>query len=147
MGIMNYFVKRQEFFNQNFPLLKTKDFFFYNVPSCFDIETSSFYDGLVNGEPNKVALMYEWTFNINNKIIVGRTVEDYINIIKELHNHIYISKENLFPIYVHNLKENNENCLLSYFEDAKSELKDEKELYPADNRTDAPHGLRTEGQN
>lgn len=100
---MNYFVKRDEFYNQDFPLLKTKDFFFYNVPSCFDIETSSFYDGLVNGEPNKVALMYEWTFNINNKIIVGRTIEDYINAIKELHNYIYISKENLFPIYVHNL--------------------------------------------
>lgn len=45
---------------------------YYNIPVCFDIETSSFYQ---NNE--KRACMYIWMFSIDDNIIIGRTWEEF----------------------------------------------------------------------
>ena len=45
----------------------------YNIPVCFDIETSSFYQ-----DNEKRACMYIWMFSIDDNIIVGRTWEEFL---------------------------------------------------------------------
>ena len=52
---------------------------YYNIPCCFDIETSSFYD---NGQ--KAGCMYIWMFSIDDHIIIGRTWEEFILLLKLL---------------------------------------------------------------
>ena len=48
--------------------LKKKDTFYSNISSCFDIETTSFYEN-----ENKRANMYAFVFGLNGKCIIGRT--------------------------------------------------------------------------
>ena len=52
---------------------------YYNIPCCFDIETSSFYD---NGK--KVGCMYIWMFSIDDHIIIGRTWAEFITLLSLL---------------------------------------------------------------
>lgn len=54
---------------------------YYNIPCCFDIETSSFYD---RGE--KAGCMYIWMFSIDDKIIIGRTWDEFIMLLDKLHD-------------------------------------------------------------
>ena len=49
---------------------------YFNVPASFDIETSS-----VQSSGQKMSLMYEWTFGINGIVTVGRTWEQYKELI------------------------------------------------------------------
>ena len=49
---------------------------YLNIPCSFDIETSSFYDGLA-----KKAIMYIWTFNINGTTFYGRTWKQFIDLL------------------------------------------------------------------
>ncbi len=71
---------------------------FYNVPSSFDIETTSFY---YNGE--KTAIMYEWTFGINGNVIIGRTWDELEQMLKQIAQHLELSVNKRLLIYVHNL--------------------------------------------
>ena len=52
---------------------------YYNIPVCFDIETSSFYQ-----DNEKKACMYIWMFSIDDNIIIGRTWEDFLFLCDEL---------------------------------------------------------------
>lgn len=52
---------------------------YYNIPCCFDIETSSFYD---NGQ--KSGCMYIWMFSIDDHIIIGRTWNEFLLLLKLL---------------------------------------------------------------
>ena len=52
---------------------------YYNIPVCFDIETSSFYQ-----DNEKRACMYIWMFSIDDNIIIGRTWEDFLYLCDEL---------------------------------------------------------------
>lgn len=54
---------------------------YYNIPCCFDIETSSFYD---RGE--KAGCMYIWMFSIDDRIIIGRTWDEFIMLLDKLHD-------------------------------------------------------------
>ena len=82
-----------------FSLVKTnKQIEFYNIPSAFDIETSSFYDF---GE--KRAIMYEWTFGIFNKVTYGRTWEDFIDLLTVISHILELSHTKRLLCYVHNL--------------------------------------------
>lgn len=54
---------------------------YYNIPCAFDIETSSFYD---HGE--KSGCMYIWMFSIDDHIIIGRTWDEFILLLKLLHD-------------------------------------------------------------
>ena len=95
---------------------------YLNVACGFDIESTSFYynDNLKdtrvkqpmikNGkhlEPDdsyyKAGLMYAYVFGINGKYIRGRTWDEFISQIKQLHEHYATNLENRIIIYVHNL--------------------------------------------
>ena len=71
---------------------------YLNVPCCFDIEASSFYE---NDE--KRATMYVWQFGIKDHIYIGRTWNEYVELINEVHKLLYTSLDKRLIIYVHNL--------------------------------------------
>ena len=72
---------------------------YYDIPVTFDIETSSFYD-----HNEKRACMYIWMFSIDDKIIIGRSWDEFIYLCDML-----VKKFSLNPkyrrmiIYVHHL--------------------------------------------
>lgn len=71
---------------------------YYNIPSAFDIETSSFiYKG------QKVGLMYEWTFGILDRLIVGRTWNEFIDMMKEIVSKLKLSITKRLVVYIHNI--------------------------------------------
>lgn len=71
---------------------------YFNVPCAFDIETTSFYAAC-----EKVAIMYEWTFGIFGAVIIGRTWDEFITMIKTIVDELDLTKEKRLIIYVHNL--------------------------------------------
>ena len=71
---------------------------YYNIPCCFDIETTSTY---LNGE--KVAFMYAWVLNINGTSIIGRTWDEFEFCIETIHQKLFTNENRIFVIYVHNL--------------------------------------------
>ena len=105
-GYKNYdhyftFDKRIEWFNeialgqpQQVKNGRTK---YWNIPCCFDIETSSYK---VYG--NKFATMYVWALCVNGSTIVGRSWDEFQDIIDLLAVHLKTDKCKLV-IYVHNL--------------------------------------------
>lgn len=74
---------------------KNKNCIYLEIPVSFDIETSSFYEG-----QNKRATMYIWCLNINRNRIIGRTWEEYVNLMNII-NAILDNRK--IVIYVHNL--------------------------------------------
>lgn len=70
---------------------------YINLPAAFDIETSSFYE---NGE--KRAIMYVWQFGLNGNVIIGRTWEQFDDLIAGLIEVYEISKDQRLRIYIHN---------------------------------------------
>lgn len=71
---------------------------YYNVPCSFDIETTSFYSN-----NQKTAIMYEWSFGIFGVVIIGRTWEQFISMLKKLREILDLNLEKRLIIYVHNL--------------------------------------------
>lgn len=88
-----------------------------NISIAFDIEVSSFYrlkenhNEITNVKPSdkvikkyeKCACMYAWVFGINGHCIIGRTWEEFINILNKLSSHYGLSSSRKLLIYVHNL--------------------------------------------
>lgn len=72
---------------------------YYNIPAAFDIETSSFRDY----KGDKCACMYEWTFGILGYVIIGRTWEQYINLISRIVEVLALSPYLRLIVGVHNL--------------------------------------------
>lgn len=73
---------------------------YLNIPCSFDIETTSFYDGLA-----KKAIMYIWTCNINGTTFYGRTWQQFIDLIQITSEVFECNKFNRrLIIYVHNLE-------------------------------------------
>lgn len=70
---------------------------YWDIPCCFDIETSSYK---VYG--NKYATMYVWALCVNGSTIVGRSWDEFVDIIDFLAEHL-TTKKNKLIIYVHNL--------------------------------------------
>ena len=71
---------------------------YYNIPSAFDIEVSSFYN---NGEKN--ATMYIWQFGILNWVTYGRTWEEFQCFLGAVSTVLGLSKNLKLIVYVHNL--------------------------------------------
>ena len=69
----------------------------WNIPCSFDIETSSYKRFGV-----KKACMYLWSLNINGSTIVGRTWQEFVDIINFVAKYMQTNKNKLI-IYVHNL--------------------------------------------
>lgn len=95
-----------------------------NVPSVFDIETTSFY---VDNE--KHATMYAWVLGINGKCMIGRTWGEFLHSIDVIINEYKISLKKRFVIYIHNLSYEFQ-FIRHYFEWEKVFcLKDRKPIY------------------
>lgn len=78
---------------------KTK---YFDVPCSFDIETSSFFRSTGNGE-EKVAIMYEWTFGIYGVVIIGRTWEQFTEMLNVLSDELQLNEFKRLICFVHNL--------------------------------------------
>lgn len=92
---LNY-IKSQE----NFEWVYSHKVHYLNIPISFDIETSSFYEGIA-----KKAIMYIWTCNVNGTTFIGRTwnqFKQFLDIMSEEFGLIKYNKRCL--IYVHNLE-------------------------------------------
>ena len=73
---------------------------YINIPCSFDIETTSFFR--LNGK-EKVAIMYEWTLGINGLCLIGRTWEQFIDVMKKLSEKLELCSTYRLLLYVHNL--------------------------------------------
>lgn len=82
----------------HFTLVYRKNIKYYNVPVSFDIETSSFYEN-----ENKKAIMYVWMTCIYGLVIIGRTWDEYLNMLNIIRNELNLSDQKILVIYVHNL--------------------------------------------
>ena len=78
--------------------VSNKKVVYYNIPSAFDIETSSFY---LNGKKN--AVMYIWQFGILNWVTYGRTWKEFITMMNLLSEILSLGENRKLVIYVHNL--------------------------------------------
>lgn len=71
----------------------------YDIPVSFDIETSSFYD-----HDEKRACMYIWMFSIDDKMIIGRSWDEFIYLCDRLVKHFSLHwKFRRMIVYVHHL--------------------------------------------
>ena len=69
----------------------------------FDIETTTYQMSIIDNEPQYNAFMYQWQFCISDKVIMGRTWEEFIFLLDQLRIHLGLSHNHYFIIYVHNL--------------------------------------------
>lgn len=89
---------------------------FYNIPVSFDIETSSFYrdtngetytyeqvQKLDNPKIEKTAIMYIWMLDMNGYVIIGRTWDEFIDVLQTISETLSLEKKKRLIIYVHNL--------------------------------------------
>lgn len=98
---------------------------YYNIPCAFDIETTSFYYDIDNGNNyneterdnyideckrkgkdynlEKRAIMYIWQLGINGHVFIGRTWIEFINIIERIIKYLGLKENKRLIIYVHNL--------------------------------------------
>lgn len=83
---------------EEWELIKTqKKIEYYNIPCAFDIESTSFID---NSE--KCAIMYEWTFGINGRVVIGRTWDEFIDLINHISEVLDLSENKRLICYIHN---------------------------------------------
>ena len=77
---------------------------YYNIPCSFDIETSSFYEeDQFSGTVEKCGVMYVWQFAIYGFVFIGRTWEEYHELVDVLHDILKLSPALKLIVYVHNL--------------------------------------------
>lgn len=91
---------KKDLYNVNYPLsINNKTSMqYYCVPCGFDIETTSFYE-----KNEKRAIMYEWTFGIDGRIVIGRTWEEFIDLIEFLINKFQLNGKTRLLVGIHNL--------------------------------------------
>lgn len=71
---------------------------YLNIPCAFDIETTN-----IGNDNTHYAFMYHWQVCINDKVIFGRTWEEYIAFIERLQVALQLNNARKLVIYVHNL--------------------------------------------
>lgn len=77
---------------------------YYNIACAFDIETTSFFRQSENStEPEKVAIMYVWSFSICGFCVLGRTWDEFTKLMDLLVEYFNLSPKLRIIIYVHNL--------------------------------------------
>ena len=77
---------------------KNNSLSYFNVPAAFDIETSS-----TTYEGSKFATMYIWQFGINGVTIIGRTWQEFSQLINKVVEHFSVNQYRRLIVYVHNL--------------------------------------------
>lgn len=71
---------------------------YYNVPCAFDIEVSSFYD-----DGDKRACMYIWMLGLNGYCVIGRTWNEFVNVLNHIAKYLGLGENKRLVLYVHNL--------------------------------------------
>lgn len=71
-----------------------------NIPAAFDTEFTSFYD---ESDGMESALCYIWMFGINETIVYGRELDEFVDLIQRLNAYLLPSHKRLV-VYVHFLK-------------------------------------------
>lgn len=106
--------------NSSMLIGNNKGVYYFNCPCAFDIETTSFYvdNGIVvdykrkqeiingvdeNYNPEKVAIMYVWQFGINGRVIMGRTWQEFFEMLDFIADYLKLDEKRRLIIYVHNL--------------------------------------------
>lgn len=69
----------------------------------FDIETTTYQMSIIDNEPQYNAFMYQWQFCIDDKVIMGRTWDEFLSLLEKLRVNLGLSHNHYFVIYVHNL--------------------------------------------
>jgi hypothetical protein len=69
----------------------------------FDIETTTYQMSIIDDEPQYNAFMYNWQFCIDDKVIMGRTWDEFLQLLSTLRHNLGLSHNHYFVIYVHNL--------------------------------------------
>lgn len=72
---------------------------YWNIPMSFDIETSSWK----NGNGDKEACMYCFVYGVYGKVFVGRTWNEFLDMLGMTETMLSTSDRRLATIYVHNL--------------------------------------------
>lgn len=78
---------------------RDKSIHYFNCACAFDIETTSFIDSY----NEKCATMYEWTLGLNGLCMIGRTWQEFINVIGIIVDSMLLNKDRRLIIGVHNL--------------------------------------------
>ena len=71
--------------------------------ATFDIETTTYQMSIIDNEPQYNAFMYQWQFCIDDKVIMGRTWDEFLELLEILRIGLGLSHNHYFVIYVHNL--------------------------------------------
>lgn len=71
-----------------------------NIPAAFDTEFTSFYD---ESDCEESALCYIWMFGINDTVVYGRELDEFVDLIHQLNGYLVPSRKRLL-VYVHFLK-------------------------------------------
>ena len=72
---------------------------YLNLPIAFDTETTSFIDK----DGNKTAIVYVWMLSIAGLTIVGRTMDEWLQVYKRMVYNFRTCGKRIVIIYVHNL--------------------------------------------
>ena len=54
-------------------------------------------------EDTKRAMMYVWQLAINGRVIIGRTWDEFIELIKQIQQHFHLDEKRRMIVYIHNL--------------------------------------------
>ena len=71
--------------------------------ATFDIETTTYQMSIIDDEPQYNAFMYQWQFCIDDKVIMGRTWDEFLELLEKLRKNLGLSQAHYFVVYVHNL--------------------------------------------
>lgn len=92
------------------PICTGKKGTYYNIPCAFDIESTTIEPpytinnhGSKDYEYNPYAFMYQWQFCILDKVIFGRTWDEFKHLLKNIRIKMRLSKHTTLAVYVHNL--------------------------------------------
>lgn len=70
---------------------------YYQVPCAFDIETTSFIEN-----NRKRAIMYIWQFGINGCIIIGRTWQEFVEMMNTISEKLMLWRNRRLIVFIHN---------------------------------------------
>lgn len=94
------FYELKDFINDlleaDLPIVVNNGIAYYNVPSSFDIETSSFRIG-----EQKAGCMYIWQFGIDGFKIYGRKWREFFELLDNIDRKLYLNKNKRIIIYCH----------------------------------------------
>ena len=71
--------------------------------ATFDIETTTYQMSIIDNEPQYNAFMYQWQFCIDDKVIMGRTWDEFLELLETLRVKLGLYHAHYLVIYVHNL--------------------------------------------